>query len=291
MGNEALNKRKGSPNDEWYTRESVVRAELIHYREQLRGKTILCPANDTPNSAFIRVLRSVQEEWEIPEIAGISYEPNGTGKIWRYPLNHIPIIASLLDDGSLFGQAVAAEMKHYDIVITNPPFSLFREVLTLLWEKQKQFLLLGNQNMFTYKDVFSALKDESLQIGYTYGDARFNVPENTEPRKTRYGIDSEGTWCSLGNMCWLTNLKVNDKPLIPLKAIYDPSVNKRYDTYDAVEVGRVAAIPSNYDGLMGVPITFLVKWNPTQFKLIDSIKPTLAGKRLYQRVIIQRKDN
>lgn len=84
---------------------------------------------------------------------------------------------------------------------------------------------------------------------------------------------------------------MSDKPLIPLKAVYDLSVNKRYDAYDAVEVGRVAAIPSNYDGLMCVPITFLVKWNPTQFRLIDSIKPTLAGKRLYQRVIIQRKDN
>lgn len=291
MGNEALNKRKGSPNDEWYTRESVVRAELVHYKEQLRGKTILCPANDTPSSAFIRVLRSVQEEWEIPEVAGISYEPNGAGKIRRYLLNHIPIEASLSDDGSLFGQAVAAKLKLYDVVITNPPFSAFREILTLLYEKQKRFLLLGNQNMFTYKDVFAALKDGDLRIGYTYGDARFNVPENTEPRKTRFGVDSEGTWCSLGNMCWLTNLEVNDKPFIPLKTAYDPSVNKRYDAYDAVEVGRVAAIPTDYDGLMGVPITFLNKWNPAQFKIIDSIKPTLAGKRLYQRIIIQRKDN
>ena len=169
-----------------------MRAELIHYKEQLRGKTILCPANDTPNSAFIRVLRSVQEEWEIPEIAGISYEPNGAGKIYRFPLNHIPIETSLSDDGSLFRQAVAAELEHYDVVITNPPFSAFREVLALLWEKQKRFLLLGNQNMLTYKEAFSALKEDNLRIGYTYGDARFNVPENTEPRKTRYGIDSEG---------------------------------------------------------------------------------------------------
>lgn len=119
-----------------------MRAELIHYKEQLRGKTILCPANDTPNSAFIRVLRSVQEEWEIPEIAGISYEPNGTGRIYRFLLNHIPIEASLSDDGSLFGQAVAAELKHYDIVITNPPFSAFREVLALLWGKAKAVLIV-----------------------------------------------------------------------------------------------------------------------------------------------------
>lgn len=268
-----------------------MRAELIHYKEQLRGKTILCPANDTPNSAFIRVLRSVQEEWEIPEIAGISYEPNGTGRIYRFLLNHIPIEASLSDDGSLFGQAVAAELKHYDVVITNPPFSAFREVLALLWGKQKRFLLLGNQNMLTYKEAFSALKEDNLRIGYTYGDARFNVPESTEPRKTRYGIDSEGVWCSLGNMCWLTNLEVNDKPFIPLKANYDPLINKSYDTYNAVEVGRVAAIPADYDGFMGVPITFLTKWNPAQFEVVDSIKPTFAGKRLYQRIIIRRKNN
>ena len=176
-------------------------------------------------------------------------------------------------------------------------------------EYEKSFLILGNQNEITYKEIFPLLKNNQIWLGYKSGDMAFRVPAYYEPRETRFWIDKTGQkWRSFGNMCWYTNLDIakRHEELILYKN-YTPEEYPHYDNYDAVEVGRTAEIPCDYDGIMGVPITFLDKHNPDQFDIIgvsanglvpDEVKlpwpkkhnnPFLNGVPKYQRVLIRRK--
>ena len=157
-----------------------------------------------------------------------------------------------------------------DIVVTNPPFSLFREYVAQLVEHDKKFLIIGNQNSVTYKEIFPLIQDNKIWLGNYSGDMAFRVPDYYEPRATRYWDDEDGQkWRSMGNACWFTNLDIakRHEELI-LYEVYSPEAYPTYDNYDAIEVSRVARIPLDYDGAMSVPITFLDKYNPEQFEII-----------------------
>ena len=163
-------------------------------------------------------------------------------------------------------------MKQADIGVTNPPFSLFREYLAQLIAYDKKFIIIGNQNAITYKEVFPLLKDDKIWLGYKSGDMAFTVPDSYEARETRFWIDETGQkWRSLGNICWFTNLDIDKRheQMILYKS-YTPEEYPRYDNYDAIEVSKIADIPCDYDGIMGVPITFMDKYNPEQFEIIGS---------------------
>lgn len=161
-------------------------------------------------------------------------------------------------------------LKQADIVVTNPPFSLFREYIAQLVAHKKQFLILANQNAITYRDVFLLLRDNNVWLGHDAGQMAFKVPDHYPPRATRYWQDDTGQkWRSFGNMCWFTNLDLSKRhERLTLFKKYSPEAYPKYDNYDAIEVSKVADIPVDYGGVMGVPLTFLDKHNPDQFEIL-----------------------
>lgn len=213
------------------------------------------------------------------------------------------ILTTLEGDGDFRSEECVELLKEADVVVTNPPFSLFREYVAQLMEYQKKFVIIGNQNSVTYKEIFPLLKDNKIWLGYKSGDMAFAVPEYYEERATRFWVDSSGQkWRSMGNICWFTNLDIikrHEKLILFRK--YKPEEYSKYDNYDAINVDKVADIPCDYDGVMGVPITFLDKYNPDQFEIIGLDRYTVPkeylvggrvainGKPKYARILIMRK--
>ena len=163
-------------------------------------------------------------------------------------------------------------LKQADIVVTNPPFSLFREYVTQLIDYDKKFVIVGSQNAISYKEIFKFIKENKIWLGSKSGDMAFKVPDHYESRETRYWVDADGQkWRSLGNACWFTNLDISKRhEEMILYKTYNPDEYPTYANYEAIEVGRTKDIPMDYDGDMGVPITFLDKHNPDQFEIIGS---------------------
>lgn len=211
------------------------------------------------------------------------HDENGDGAIdlqdVELTLHKKGVVTKLKGDGDFRSPESIELLQEADIVVTNPPFSLFREYLAQLFKYGKQFLIIGNQNAITYKEVFPAIKSNKLWLGYCCGDMAFTVPDSYEARETRFWIDENGQkWRSMGNICWYTNLdhdKRHEK-LILYKS-YTPEEYPTYDNYDAIEVSKTAEIPCDFDGVMGVPITFLDKYNPEQFEIIGITKTWDGG--------------
>lgn len=173
-------------------------------------------------------------------------------------------------DGDFRSAECIELLKEADIVVTNPPFSLFREYVAQLIEYDKKFLIIGNQNAITYKDIFKLIMENKLWQGYHCGDMEFVVPDYYKPRATRFWIDEKGVkHRSLGNICWFTNLDIQKRhENLPLYRTYNQEDYPCYENYDAINVDKVSDIPVDYTGNIGVPITFLGKYNPDQFKII-----------------------
>ena len=230
-----------------------------------------------------------------------------------------PIITQTpLEGNGDFRSAECVELlDEADIITTNPPFSLFREYVAQLMEHGKQFLILANQNAITYKEIFPLLKDNKVWLGFNYGSMSFIVPDTYE-RGNVVVRDDGLRYATFGNICWFTNLDI-DKRHQPLTLWrdYTPEDYPQYDNYNAIEVSRVDNIPCDYLGLMGVPITFMTKYCPDQFRILmlangnartnvdeqtlqyvryelnDQDKGGLGvinGKRVYARILIQRVD-
>lgn len=211
------------------------------------------------------------------------------------------IVKKLKGNGDFRSNECLTYLKQCDICCTNPPFSLFAALFSLLVKYNKQFLLIGNQNAITYKEIFPYIKENKVWVGYRFGEMAFRVPNDSEPRKTRFWIDSSGQkWRSLGNAMWLTNLDI-PKRHIYLKLTQKYSLEKypKYDDFDAINVQRVIDIPMDYNGIMGVPITFLKYHNGQQFEIVgeanhgsdnefDLFKPKINGKQLFKRILIRK---
>lgn len=162
-------------------------------------------------------------------------------------------------------------LQQVDIVVTNPPFSLIREYVKQLMDYKKDFLIIGNQNVITYKEIFPLIRNNQLWLGYKNGDMAFTVPDYYEPRASRYWQDVNGQkWRSMGNICWFTNLDIKKRhEILDLYKEYNPEDYPKYDNYNAINVNKVSDIPCDYNGVMGVPITFLDKYNPEQFEIVS----------------------
>lgn len=237
----------------------------------------------------------------------------------EYLLKNRKNVLTLLEgDGDFRSQECIELLKQADVVVTNPPFSLFREYVAQLIEYNKDFLIIGNQNAITYKEIFPLLKEDEVWLGYKFGDMAFTVPDYYEPRETRFWVDETGQkWRSMGNVCWFTNIDIQKRHerLILYKKYLD-ALYPKYENYDAIEVSKVSDIPFDYDGNMGVPITFIDKYSPDQFEMImlangnartntneeilqdvhyvhhPDDKGGLGicnGKRVYARILIRRK--
>lgn len=336
--NAILNKAKYSNNtDEWYTDYKTVQEELSHYKAQFKDKIVLCNCDDPYASAFSKYFIKNFNKLKLKKLICTSYVGSriveglklkddkdytlDKNKAYVMEINYIDdsidlnlvenynsllntsgIIKQLSGDGDFCSDECLNYLKEADIVCTNPPFSKFIELFSTLIKYDKKYLLIGNQNALTYKEIFPYIINGEAWIGYRFGDMSFMVPDDTKPRKTRFWIDKEGQkWRSIGNAMWLTNLDNERKhQKLNLTTNYSPKKYPKYDNYDAINVARVADIPCDYNGIMGVPITYLKYHNDEQFEIIgeanhgsdneyDLFKPTVNGKEIFKRILIKRK--
>nr|WP_222931006.1 adenine-specific methyltransferase EcoRI family protein [Treponema phagedenis] len=289
--NENLHKARDAKQDEFYTQLSDIENELKHYREHFKNKTILCNCDDPRISNFFHYFSYNFEKLGLKRLITICYknqerdlfstqssekaiylEYTGEKNGGNVPTVEQIGVKHLQGDGDFRSSECIELLKQADIVVTNPPFSLFREYVAQLIEYDKKFLIIGNQNAITYKEIFPLIAQNKIWLGYKSGDMSFKVPNYFKPRETRYWEDETGQkWRSMGNVCWYTNLDHNKRheKLIMYKKYYgNESDYPKYDNYDAINVDKVAEIPCDYDGVMGVPITFLDKYNPEQFEIV-----------------------
>jgi len=336
LGNSILNKAKYSNNtDEWFTDYKTVEDELIHYESQFAEKIVLCNCDDPIESAFSKYFLKNFNKLKLKKLICTSYidsrihdfrgirELSGVNCETTYVMivaqevmknKHIEsdediirllkeedVLFELDGDGDFRSDECVEYLKIADIVVTNPPFSLFRELFSLLVEYKKKYLLISNQNAITYKEIFPYIKRNEAKVGYHFGEMAFRVPDDTPPRKTRFWIDDDGQkWRSIGNAMWLTNLevkRVNGK--LNLEKSFDENEYQKYDNFDAIHIKRVVEIPYDYYGIMGVPITFLQYHDENQFEIIgeanhgsdneyDLFKPIVNGKEVFKRILIRR---
>ena len=329
--NRSLHAAKATKQDEFYTQLSDIEKELVHYKKHFKNKTVLCNCDDPRVSNFFKYFLNNFDVLHLKKLIttcyqndkpdlfsqhksprGIYFEYNGEQKAHRLPDPAKITPRELKADGDFRSDECVTLLKHADIVVTNPPFSLFREYVAQLMEHDKRFLIIGNTNALHYQEIFKLIKENKMWLGYSQPVA-FIVPDHYEMRSVRSWRDEEGTnWRSLGNARWFTNLDImkRHEDLILFKT-YDEKQYPKYDNYDAIEVARNTDIPFDYDGLMGVPDTFLDRHNPDQFELIGipfgnlgkalgvtknhrgrtDIAITRGGKSRcpYSRIIIKRK--
>ena len=328
--NKNLHSAKSNKKDEFYTQLADIENELKHYRHHFKGKTVFCNCDDPRVSNFFHYFSHRFESLGLKKLITtcyknqdmdlfsthesekavmLVYEGDKNGD--RVPNAEEIGITELQGDGDFRSAESIALLKEADIVVTNPPFSLFREYVAQLMEFDKKFIIIGNQNAITYKEIFSLIKDNRLWLGYKAGDMSFKVPSDYEMRETRSWRDEEGNnWRSLGNACWFTNLDIAKRHEdLDLFKTYTPEEYPKYDNYDAIEVSKTKEIPADYAGAMGVPITFLDKYNPEQFEILGmaasagynkeivgldflgekDARPLLNGKNTYARVFIKNK--
>lgn len=287
--NRSLHAAKATKQDEFYTQLPDIEKELKHYTKHFAGKTVLCNCDDPKVSNFFRYFSNKFHDLKLKRLITTCYRnadpdlfsQNESGRGMRLiysgeltPGGRVPGFTKLdkkeLDgDGDFRSRECIALLKEADIVVTNPPFSLFREYVAQLMEYGKKFIIIGNGNALHYQEIFKLLKDNKMWLGYTQPVA-FIVPDHYEMRNVRSWRDENGTnWRSLGNARWFTNLDIQKRHehLILIKR-YSPTEHPKYDNYDAIEVPRNTEIPDDYYGLMGVPDTFLDRHNPDQFELV-----------------------
>lgn len=289
--NRNLGDAKKAKEDEFYTQLNDIERELKHYRQHFRGKVVYCNCDDPRVSNFFHYFSYSFERLGLKKLITTCYknqdsdlfsENNSEQAIYlEYEgdknQNMVPDpqeigIKPLKGDGDFRSDEAIGLMKQVDIVVTNPPFSLFREYVSQLIEHDKKFVLVGSQNAITYKEVFGLIRDNKLWLGYNNGDMKFRVPDHYAPRAVRFWVDEEGNkWRSLGNACWFTNLDLakRHEDLILYKT-YNPDEYPTYANFEGIEVGRTEHIPMDYAGAMGVPITFLDKHNPDQFEILGN---------------------
>lgn len=335
MANRNLNAAKRAKKDEFYTQLPDIERELHHYWPHFRGKTVLCNCDDPYESNFFKYFALRFNQLGLRRLLCTCYngspvrgtelflhfdgeadEPkrqaymvdihavpdlNGDGAVdltdVRLLLENDRNALRLLQTGDFRSAECVALLREADVVVTNPPFSLFREYVGQLMDYGKKFLIVAPQNAITYKEIFPLIKENRIWLGFKSGDMAFKVPADSEPRTTRYWVDEGGQkWRSLGNICWFTNLDHTKRhEELDLVCRYNPDDYPKYDNYDAIEVSKVVDIPCDYDGVMGVPITFLDKYNPEQFEIVkfrkgnDEKDLSIKGKCPYFRILIRNK--
>ena len=326
MANSNLSQAKKAKNDEFYTQLSDIENELRHYREHFEGKTILCNCDDPFESNFFKYFALNFEFLKLKKLIAVAYADSPIVKTRMCSTGHGYVaemtFAADVNGDTAFDWDDIMEMFHNgsikitdlqgkgdfrdeeclnlldeaDIVVTNPPFSLFREYVATLVEHEKKFLIIGNKNAVTYKEIFPLLKNNEMWIGY-------GVPKD-------FVIPNGGLSNKLGGLTrWFTNLDISKRHenIILFKRYReDPSFYPKYDNYDAINVDKVKYIPEDYDGIMGVPITFLDAYNPEQFEMIGATEsegkgfsnglfdenskttqPLVNGERKYKRIFIR----
>lgn len=345
MARKDLAQAKDAKKDEFYTQLSDIEKELVHYREYFRDKVVFCNCDDPYESNFFKYFAlnfnalglkkliatcydgSPIAQQELPLFPEVETEPKR--KAYKVEISEVPdldgngtadltdvqlllkssdnnVKAELKGNGSFDSPESIELLKEADIVVTNPPFSLFKEFLALLEKYNKQFIIIGNTNALSYRETFKMFQEDKIRTGYTNFNVGmyFQVPDSWEKF---HHIENGKKMARVSTSCWFTNLPVSkhNEELILIKH-YTPEDYPKFDNYDAINVDTYTEIPCDYEGAMGVPVTFLDKYNPAQFEILDAIGrysmltgPTpetqgkyltmLNGKPKYARVIIRKK--
>ena len=293
--NTNLNKAKKAKNDEFYTRYEDIEAEVMEYKEQFQDKIVYLPC-DSLKSEFWSFFINNFQSFGLKKLIATHYEEDGYSyKVWTNDGNNI-IQEDLIGDGDFRSPECIEILKECDIVCTNPPFSLFRDFVDTIMSHNKLCLIIGSQNAFTYKEIFKMIKNNKLWTGYNM------VKEFNQP---------DGSVKKFGNVCWFTNLTTNKRnEEMVLTKSYNLIDYPKYENYEAIEVNRLVNIPKDYDGVMGVPITFIDKYNPDQFEILGHTSSSdkspevealrtdpnhrnrglINGKEKYDRILIRRKN-
>jgi hypothetical protein len=313
--NSNLRKAAKVKQDEFYTQLSDIENELKHYREHFKGKVVYCNCDDPKSSNFFTYFSQNFKQLGLKKLITtcyksedangrsknaskqalyLEYPGGGNSNIKKYPLK---------GDGDFRSDECVELLNQADIVVTNPPFSLFREYVAQLIEHDKKFLIIGSQNNVICKEIFNLLKENKLWLGYGNGAMSFKVPDT-------YTGTCEGTpgnkQAKLGNICWYTNLDITKRNEdIILYKEYNPKEYPKYDNYDAINVNKIKDIPMDYDGVMGVPITIFSNHNPEQVEILGLTntgeinegirhkdtphgRALVSGKEVYTRILIRR---
>ena len=277
--NTNLNSARNVKNDEFYTQMGDIENELRHYKDHFRDKVVYCNCDHPRKSNFVKYFRVNFQSLGLKKLIASCYRNNQPDlfseyhwkpAIWMEYKGKQMDIKSLRENGDFRSAECIELLKQADIVVTNPPFSLFIQYVLQLMKYEKKFLIVGNMNALTYKEIFSLIKENKIWLGYrSSGSIEFEIPDDYPFRSTTCRIDENGRRFVGVVICWLTNLSHNkqNEQLI-LSKTYSPQEYPRYDNYDAIEVSRVKDIPKDWTGYMGVPITFLDKYNPDQFEII-----------------------
>ena len=305
MTNTKLATARKIKNDEFYTYLSDIEDELKYYSECFAGKTIYCNCDDPKSSNFYKYFSENFEGLHLKKLIVSCYKTKqqdlfGTKAITSATIlemtgtNQITV-HDLKGDGDFRSQECIEALTQADVIVTNPPFSLFREYMAQLIQYKKRFLVIGNLNAVGYSQIFPLFKNNQITCGVNAGNMGFQTDKNAE----------ESSFC---NICWFTNLpKEKQNEFMVCTKKYNPKDYPKYDNYNAINVDKIKDIPMDYDGVMGVPITFMTKYNPDQFEVIDTIgrysaldggpTPITKGKYLteinkkpvYRRIIIRHK--
>lgn len=356
--NTNLHKASKAKNDEFYTQLVDIEKELKHYKDQFHNKVVYCNCDDPFESNFFKYFAAnfnalglkklittsqlqspiVGRQLPLFEVEGLKPEGREPFKIEikevtdldsdgavglsdvEWLLKHdANVVTPLKGDGDFRGEECIELLIEADIVVTNPPFSLFREYVEQLSEHNKKFLILGNQNAVKYNFVFKLIKENKIWLGYDNGGTKwFQVPNDYDIKtESRKKIENGVKYFSMGSIVWFTNLDTTKRQeRLTLYKKYTPEEYPEYDNYNAINVNRYIDIPYDFDGSIGVPITFLDKYNPSQFEILGIfddkreisdafiqgtptyvdeqhkkyVGPVIDGKALYTRVLIKNKE-
>lgn len=321
--NESITRAKREKNDDFYTRIEDIEEEMWEHRDFLKGKTIYCPCDKVFNegrSEFVNYFTSLFHTLGLKKVIFTQYNPHGVGYKaewdlekcgykWEYNGEYEGnkfIDESEIDfyplkgNGSFDSRECIEIMKECDIVITNPPFSRFRDFINQIISLGKHFIIIGPDDAITYKEVFPLILNNRVWLGYSRPKAYKILADKADPNdKAQYEVDGV-VYKKFGKTCWYTNVEHKKRIVkIPLTKRYTPEEYPKYDNYDAIEVGSYKDIPVDYDGVMGVPISYLEHYNPNQFQIVGAYNYSkdyngktwnakLFGKYKYKRLLIKK---
>lgn len=287
MANERFDNAKKNKNDEFYTRLEDIEKELNHYKEYFKGKTIFCNCDDPRISNFFKYFALNFNEFGLKKLISTCYKNQDVDLFTQNDCEKAVYIEytgnpndptstdfstievkELKGDGDFRSQECIELLKQSDLVITNPPFSLFREYVAQLIKYDKKFIIVGHQNAISYKEIFSLIKENKLWLGYGFkgGAAHFI---NTHYEDYASAGDHKEGMIRVSGVVWFTNIDIKKRheELVMYKT-YNPEEFPKYENYEAINVDKSTDIPMDYDGVIGVPITFLDKYSPDQFEIV-----------------------
>ena len=312
--NTNLHKAKNNKKDEFYTQLSDIENELRHYKDHFKGKVVYCNCDDPRVSNFFHYFSYNFEHLGLKKLIATCYKNQDADLFSTNESeqavyleytgdkngNSVPDaneigVQQLQGDGDFRSPESIELLKEADIVVTNPPFSLFREYVTQLIDFEKKFIIVGHQNAITYKDIFKYIKENRLWLGYGFkGGAGHFI--NTQYENYATATDKRDGMIRVSGVVWFTNLDIDKRHEdLLLHKKYNSEEYPKYDNYDAINVDKTKDIPVDYAGNIGVPITFLDKYNPEQFEIVrfrkgdDERDLVINGKSPYFRIIIKNK--